>query len=602
MTFEGLLVLLIIVLMLVALAREMMRPGLILFTALIIFMATGIITPEEAIAGFSNKGMITVGILFLVSEGVRQSGALNILASTVLPRKNRKPWLHHFQILAPISTLSAFLNNTPVVIIFAPMVKKWAEKMGLSASKYLIPISYATILGGICTLIGTSTNLVVHGLMLDNGLKGLSMFELGKIGVPFVIVGILYIAFIGHRLLPGDSGQRRQRPRTDQRLYYFDVVIPTTSKFVGAVVKNRKLSSLSDLYVYTLKRNGEAVSCKNLSFALQAGDRLVVASKSNKIEYLTGHPDLQLEALSNIGPDFEKKKLIQSEAIIAPRFQGIGSTLNEFDFYGHYQGAVVGLNRNGIKIFSDFGGIILREGDNLIVLSTDAFIKNWSESKAFYLINPQGELEEPESRPRMWISLALLAVMILGATFGEQLPTIRGTRLDMFYFAAVVTLVMAWGGLFNAQKYTKSISWDVLITIACAFGISKALQNSGTAELIATTAIGASAGMGPVGVLIAIYLITTIFTEIITNNAAAAIVFPIALSAAEYLHVDPHPFFITICVAASASFATPIGYQTNMIVQSMGDYKFLDFTKVGLFLNLTGLLLSILLIPIFWEF
>ncbi len=601
MTFEGYFVLGVILIMIVALVNDWMRPGMLLFSALVVLMATGVINTNESLAGFSNKGMLTVAVLFLVSEGVRQTGALNILARAFLPRRRGRMPITLAKILIPVSALSAFLNNTPVVIIFAPMVRKWAEKMNLSPQKFLIPLSYATILGGICTLIGTSTNLVVHGLMLENDLSGLHMFELGKVGIWIALAGFLYLSFIGHKILPGKK-HKNKRNRLDYKEYYLDANIPNNSSLVGEEINNGRTHQLKGVIIRTIEREGETIDTSKGRFTLEQDDTLVISVKNEILETLINQRKLEFKALKGFGRFYKSTDIKQIEAVLAPRFPGINQTIDEFDFLNHYQAEVLAVHRNGETISTNVGSVRMKDGDSLVLLTNENFIKNWGESKVFYLTSFIGEIPPPRYKGQRLFALLLVLLMIIGATFGRYFPEVGGNQLDMFYFAAIVAVLMAWINVLPNRKYTKAISWDVLITIACAFGLSKALQNSGAADSIAMTAINFSKSFGPLGVLITIYLITTIFTELITNNAAAALVFPIAYSAATQLGVDPKPFFITICIAASASFATPIGYQTNLLVQGLGNYKFSDYTKTGLPLNILAFIISIILIPIIWPF
>jgi di/tricarboxylate transporter len=601
MTISGYIALGVILLMIVALVKEILRPGLILFSALVIFLVTDIISAEDALSGFSNKGMITVALLFLVSEGVKETGVLNKIGAFILPKKRKPIPRLLMQIMIPVSAISAFLNNTPVVIIFAPMLKKWADKLSLPSQKFLIPLSYATIFGGTCTLIGTSTNLLVHGMMLDRGMSGLTMFELGKVGLFLVFFGFLYINLFSNRLLPGEKIPRFSFPN-DTREYYFDLYLPPNSNLIGKEIEKRRLPGINEFQVRTVIREGKHIRISNAPFLLEAYDKLIVAGSSEDVGYLTQSSNVKLNALENVDPDFLKKSLKQVEVVIAPRFPGIQRTLGEFDFFGHYNAVVMAVHRNGERITTNLENLELRAGDNLMLLTTSDFTRYWGESRVFYMASEIGEMDDSKDRRRRWIAMGLVFIMIAGATLGRFIPLEGKNEFDMFFFAAITVVLMASMKIFTPKKYTKPINWDVLITIACAIGISRALQLSGAADVIARSTINISKGFGPLGVLAAIFIITNIFTEIITNNAAAAITFPIAYAAATQLGVDPKPFFITICVAASASFSTPIGYQTNLIVQSIGNYKFSDYWKIGLPLNFIALIISLLVIPWFWPF
>ena len=517
MNFEILFVLMALAGMVAALVWDRMRPGMILLSVVVLFLVAGILTPKEMLEGFSNKGMITVAMLFLVSEGVRQSGALGQLIKKLLPEGKTTVLKAQVRMLPSIAFVSAFLNNTPVVVIFAPIIKRWAESVKLPATKFLIPLSYVTILGGICTLIGTSTNLVVHGMVMDAGYEGFTMFELGKVGVFIAIAGILYLFAFSNKLLP-DSRQ-----------------------------------------------------------------------------------DNHLEEDEEGGPG----NLHRVEAVLGARFPGINKTLGEFNFTRHYGAIVKEVKSGGERFTHDLDKVTLHEGDTLVLWADDTFIPTWGESSVFLMLANGSENTEPVSKKKRWLALGLLIFMIVGATVGE-LPAVKeaipNMRLDMFFFVSITTIIMAWTKIFPPKKYTKYISWDILITIACAFAISKAMENSGFASLVASYIISMADNFGPYALLAIIFIITNIFTELITNNAAAALSFPIALSVATQLGVNPTPFFVVICMAASASFSSPIGYQTNLIVQGIGSYKFTDFVRIGLPLNLITFLISVFVIPMIWKF
>ena len=491
MTFEIVFVLLSLLGMVAALVADKMRPGMILFSVVVLFLCAGILTPKEMLEGFSNKGMITVALLFLVSEGIRQSGTLGQVIKKLLPQ-------------GKTSVFKAQLRILPSVAF-------------ISATKFLIPLSYVTILGGICTLIGTSTNLVVHGMILEAGFEGFSMFELGKVGIFIAVAGIVYLFLFSKRLLPD------ARPDT-------------------------------------------AV------------------------------PDEEME---------EGEKLHRVEAVLGARFPGINKKLSDFNFQRHYGAEVKEIKtRSGQRFVTNLNEVVLREGDTLVVMADDTFIPTWGESSVFVLLT-NGNDPDTAGKKKRWLALILLVLMIVGATIGE-LPVTKemfpDIKLDMFFFVSITTIVMAWTNLFPARKYTKYISWDILITIACAFAISKAMVNSGVADSVAKFIIGLSDDYGPHVLLAMLFIITNLFTELITNNAAAALAFPLALSIAAQLGVSPTPFFVVICMAASASFSTPIGYQTNLIVQGIGNYKFMDFVRIGLPLNIITFIISVILIPMIWNF
>lgn len=518
MTFSIIYVAFCLVFMIWALIADKLKPGLILFTCVVMMLCAGILSPKECLEGFSNKGMITVALLFLVSEGVRRSGILEQVILGLLPKEHTTVTRANARLLPTIAALSAFLNNTPVVVIFAPIIKNWARKVGLPYTKFLIPLSYATILGGICTLIGTSTNLVVDGLIQDSGREGMTMFELGKIGIVICIVGLAYLIFYSHYLLPES-------------------------------------------------REGE-------------------------------HDEEEYKAAG----------VTLVEVVLRSRFPGLGKNLRRFDFYRHYGAHVHSIRRGGALLQGDWPNMPLQNHDTLLLETDNKFVQTYRDSTAF-LISSYDIDSQPLCHKKRYLAIILLFFMIVGATVGE-LPFVRehvpGFRFDMFFFVCVTTVIMAWTRIFNPRKYSKYLSWDVLVTIACAFAISRGMQNSGFADFIADGIIALAdligqTEHGPYAMLAILFLITNLFTELITNNAAAALAFPLALAVAQKLGVDPMPFFICICIAASAAFSTPIGYQTNLLVQGIGGYRFTDYTKVGLPLNIIVFIICVFVIPLIWP-
>ena len=513
-------VIIVLACVILALIKDRMRPGLVLFSGAVVFLCAGILSPKELLEGFANKGMITVAMLFLISEGVRRSGLLEALLRKLLPQQGKKGVRAvQSRMLPVVALISAFLNNTPVVVIFAPMIKRWAEKHGVAATKLLIPLSYATILGGVCTLIGTSTNLVVHGMVIDAGFQGFSMFELGKVGVVIALVGLLYLWLFSGRLLPEE------------------------------------------------RKDDEQLSTSTSSL---------------------GHG------------------MFRVEVVLGARFPAINRKIIDFDFKRKYGADILELKRGGVTmIMHDIRRERFHEGDTLVLLADDNFMHNWGDSSFFLMVSNGKAQDFQMPRWKCWLSVTLLILMIVGATIGE-LPAVKTAaprmHLDMFFFVSVVTIIMAWLNIFPARKYTKFISWDILITIASAFAISKAMQNSGMADMVAQFTLELSKNSSPLVLLAVMFVITNLFTELMTNNAAAALAFPISLSLAEHMGVSPMPFFVTICMAASASFSTPIGYQTNLIVQGVGNYRFADFVRVGLPLNIISLIITVTLVPLIWPF
>ncbi len=600
MSIDIIIAIAVIIYILVAFIFDLLRPGLILFSAAVVFLSTGIISAEEMIKGFSNTGVITIAVLFLVNEGIKQSGLITRLAKAYLPKKkNKMPFLLP-RIMVPVSLLSAFLNNLPIVVNVAPILIKWSAMMNLSKKKFLIPLSYAAIFGGMCTLIGTSSNLVVHGLMLENGYKGFHLFELAKLGLIVAGVGFIYMAFLGNWLLPGERILIRKK-KTEVKDYYYNIILTKESELTGAEVNHQKIEGLNGLIVKSIERNGRIIRPGQGSIKIEAKDELLLTGHSDRLNYILSHKDITLkgiEALNNLPPSDIKKY----EVVLSPRFSGLGMTLADFNFYEHFNAVVLAVHRNGERITANINNLELKVGDNLVILASDQFEKNWADRHMFYLVNYVQDMPQEKTSRKKWIAFVILAAMVAGILVNEMVSYGFGIRLNILVMVGLAAVLMVWLGILPGQSYTKNISWDLLIMIASAFAVSAAIKNTGIAEALAREFIVTVRSLGPLGVLAIMYLFTTILSEIITNNAAVALTFPVAIVASEMLQVDAKPFFVAIAIAGAASFMTARGYRANLIIKGIGHYSKGDFFRIGFPLQLITFLLSIWLIPWIWSF
>jgi di/tricarboxylate transporter len=597
MDWQGWFTLAVLLCMIIALVREVMGPDIIVFIALGLLVCTGIITPREAVIGFSNKGMLTVAILFVVAAAIQNTGALYGFFYAFLGKEKQKKLF--LKLIAPISLFSAFLNNTPIVVMFAPLVRRWAIEHKLSPSKYLLPLSYAAILGGMCTLIGTSTTLIVNGLMMDHDMQSMSMFEIAKVGLPCALIGLLYLKLVGSRLLPNRRDLIENVVETG-RDYLVEMRVQENSPMIGKNIEEVGLRHLKGLYLVKLIRGAETIPAVAPKVRLQGGDKLVFTGKVETIR------DMQkFEGLVPItGPD-EEKDLTDTdkmaEAVVSPSSPLIGTNIRDSNFRTRYRASILAVHRNGERINSKIGDIILRPGDTLLLLTSDAFERSWKHSQDFYLVSelPDTRTKATKQKP---VALTILTIMILAATLGPYLPKIGNTSIDMFVCAIGAAVLMIVTRCISPEEARQSVELNVLVLIACAFGIGAALEKSGAASFIANGIITLFSHYGIVGVLAGMYLVTILFSAIITNNATAVLMFPIAYATATQLSVNPRPFAILVAIAASASFATPIAYQTNMIVYGPGGYRFSDFLKTGIPLNLILWIIAVALIPFFWSF
>ncbi|HDR52448.1 MAG TPA: hypothetical protein ENN90_12650 [Mariniphaga anaerophila] len=600
MTFEAWIVVAVIFFLMVAFVMEAMRPGLILLSAAVIFMATGIITDQELIAGFSNDGLITIAVLFLVNEGIKQSGLITRLAKAYLPRKRNRMTFMLPRLMIPVAFFSAFLNNLPIVVNFSPILIRWAEAMKLSYKKFLIPLSYAAILGGMCTLIGTSSNLVVHGLMLETGNGGFHLFELGKIGLAVSVFGFIYMSVFGNWLLPGEKIKLTGKP-AEGKDYYFNLKLTENSQLAGTEVVDNKIEGLPGLEVHSVARKNRILKPGTGRIKLLLKDEILVTGTPDKLNYIMSHKEVRLKGMEYLGNE-KPENLKQYEVVLSPRFPWLGQTVTEFSFFDQFNAVVLAIHRNGERITENLNNLKLKVGDNVVLLATEKFFDTWGSSQMFYLVNYMRDLHHDKGSRVKWRALIILMAMVAAIVVNELVSYGYGMRLNIFIYVAFAAILMIWLKILPQQNYTKAVSWDMLISIASAFAIGKAIQNSGVAILLAADAISIVRSIGPVGVLAIIWLFTSILTEIITNNAAVALVFPIAAMAAQLLGVDSRPFFVAIAIAGASSFVSARGYRSNLIIKAVGKYSGNDFLRIGAPMQLIAFILSVILIPYFWEF
>ena len=436
MSWEMVLVLTLIIGMLVCLILEVARPGMIIFSVLVIFLVSGILTPKEALSGFSNEGMLTIGLLFIVAGAVQKSGVIDHITERWL-EKSQSYSGAMVRFLVPISMISAFLNNTPIVVTFTPIIKNWCEKRGISPSKFLIPLSYATILGGTITLMGTATNLVVHGMLLEYGLDGFSMFTITVVGIPVTIVGLLYLFTVGKKLLPNHKGFRQQ-VKEDAKEYIAEMNVESSFQYVNQSVKNAGLRELNDLYLVEIIRKKERVSSVRDSTIIQAGDRLIFSGKISTIAELQKMKGLKLRTGSDLElDDLKNGSTYLIEAVVSHQSGLLSKSLKQAQFRSRYDAGVIAIHRNNERIQEKVGDIILKPGDSLLLLAGKDFIGKYEQSNDFYVVS---HLDMPQilKQPpwKSWSSILLLVAMIILVSIGWL------TMLKAMALAVVLMLVM----------------------------------------------------------------------------------------------------------------------------------------------------------------
>ncbi len=596
LAWEAWLTLIVIAGVLIGLARSLASPVVLMFGALTLLLTVGelagsqrLLTPAQAVAGFGNTGLITVGVLFVVVAGLIHTGAVTMITEPLLgrPRNLRQA---QTRMLLPVAGLSAFLNNTPIVAMFLPVVTDFTRRSGLPASRLFLPLSYASILGGTCTLIGTSTNLVVDGLVrAQGGLPGLALFDPAWVGLPAAVLGLAYILVFSPRLLPDRGGPVSSRDGLRQ--YTAEVLVEPGGPLVGRTIEQAGLRHLPGLYLAEIERDGQIMPAVAPTEALCSGDRLVFVGVVESVVDLHRIRGLQpaTDQVHKLTAPRDQRVLV--EAVVSNRCPLVGRSIREGRFRAEYNAAVVAVARGGRRLSGKIGDIVLAPGDTLLLETHRDFMRQQRNSRDFFLVSGV-EDSTPRRHHRAWIALGILAAMVALAGSGV---------LTMLNAALLAAGAMIAAGCCTIGEARRNVDLNVLLVIGAALGVGQALVNSGAATTLAGALVGLAAG-NPYLVLLAVFLLTSLFTEIVTNNAAAVLVFPIALSAAQSLGVNPMPFIITIMVGASAAFATPLGYQTNMMVFGPGGYRMADYLRFGLPLNALVTAVTVVVAPLVWPF
>lgn len=587
MGYEAYLTLAIVMAVLIALIVSNIATDVILMSALAALVITGVLTPLEGLAGFSNPGVMTIATLYIVAAGLKETGAIQWIAGRLLGQPNGvRQGLA--KVIMPTSVMSAFMNNTAVVAMFIPSIQEWSKRVNIPASKLLIPLSYAAILGGTCTLIGTSTNLVVDGLMQSTFDYKMGMFSLTWLGLPLLLIGGTFLYFFADRLLPDRQGTIEQLGNA--REYSVDVIVDENGPLVGKTIEEAGLRNLSFGYLVEIHRGSRILSAVAPDTQLQAGDELVFIGAPECARELR-----QIHGLNPANGDVDKLKIASHErclveAVIGPEFVGLEQSIKDSRFRTRFQAAILSVSRNGQRITGKIGDIRLQVGDTLLLETGQDFVGQYRSRRDFLLVSAMNDSTPPAFSKAPFALYVLLGMVLLSAS---GLLSI----LEAAFLAAGAMLVTR---CISVTKARRNIDLTVITVIAASFSLGEAMTKTGMAEQIAQWLM--FGGMSPWVMLAIVYVLTTLFTEVITNNAAAILMFPIAVSVAQQLGVDHMPFVIAVMFAASASFIMPLGYQTNLMVMGPGGYQTSDFLKIGIPMSIIVSVTSIVLIPFIWAF
>ncbi|MEC7287208.1 MAG: SLC13 family permease, partial [Verrucomicrobiota bacterium] len=554
-------------------------------------------TLEATLSVFGNSAPLTIAGMFIVSTALERTGAIDLITG-YLRKLVKLPYRGFmFVMILGVASVSAFVNNTPVVIVLMPVILSLSREMGVASSKLLIPLSYASIFGGTCTLLGTSTNLLASGILLDAGHAPIGMFELASVGLPILIFGSVYLVLFGNKLLPHRETLTSILSDEERKEFITEAFVHAGSDLHGKTAKEGELLK-HGIRLLEIVRHGIAVPGDPKDHKLQYGDRLVLACRPSGVAEAHSMKGIAIqtelaEGLETIATD--EGALV--EGVVAPNASIAGLTLGEINFRQRFRMVVVAVHRKGTNQRERLSNLRLQAGDTLLMMGSTASIDSLANSDEIIILD----------RPRVPArSLRVKMPIAIGTTIGiVTLATLNLVPIVSAVCLGVAIILLS--GCMKAKDAYASVEWSILIIIFGMLALGQAMDSTGASLLIAESMTGlvgqfAPAHLQNVIMLALIYVITSTFTEFLSNNAAVALMVPIAIGIAATIGVDPRPFVVASCIAASASFATPIGYQTNTYVYGVGGYRFFDFTKVGLPLNLICFAVTVAVVPIFWDF
>lgn len=572
-----------------ALSLSRLPADVILLGGVGILLLLDVLTVESALVGFSNEGVATVGVLYIVAHALTAAGAVEWLSSGILGRpKSLK--IAQLRLMIPVAFFSSLLNNTPVVAMMVPVVTDWSRRMNFPASQLMMPLSFAAIIGGMCTLIGTSTNLVINGMLTQLQLETqLGIFDPAWVGIPCVFAVVAFIVLTSNRLLPYKLGAARRFE--DTRQYTVEMIVESTSPLAGRSIEDAGLRHLPGLYLAEIVRGSRVITRVSPTVHLMAEDRLVFAGNVDavvELKKITGLVSAE-DQVFKLDQGVSERSLV--EVVISPDFPLLGRSVRDGNFRKYYGAVIIAVSRDGAQIKQRIGDIELKPGDTLLLETNSEFFSKQRFARDFLVVSPVAEFHPVRHRKR-WIAIVILLGMVASVSIG---------LLSMFKASMVAAVLMVMTGCCTINGARRSISWQVLAAIAASLALGKAMQDSGLADQIALGLVATAAG-SPLATMLALFALTALFSALITNVAAAVLLFPIAVAASQDLGVSVIPYAITLMVAASASFSTPIGYQTNMMVWGPGEYRFVDFLKLGVPLTVVVGIVTLIVVPLVWPF
>lgn len=555
-------------------------------------MLTGILKPSEGLAGFSNPATLTVAAMFVLSEGLRRTGILNIVGEFFTRQIESHHWLGLFQTLLFISLSSAFINNTAVVVIFIPVIIDIANRIDISPSKLLMPLSFAGIFGGICTLIGTSTNILVSSIAEDRGMTAFSMFEFSAVGLIFLAAGFLYLFTFGIRSIPSRRENEDLTESYKMQEYLTDVIVKSQSDLVGHKLDEEKLTEKLDLDVLRIFKPNSDSSAQRSDVNIEAGDILRIRGSASEIDKLLKSNAVSLKPTQKwTDVDLEQSRDVLVEAAVAPDSSLEGKTLDSINFYDRFGAVPLAIRQHGEIEQEDLGELRLSGGNSLLLSMSKDRLQEVDKDRSFVLASQIGV-----SRYRTEKTKFVLPI-IFGVVASAALNI---TPIVVSAIVGVILMILT--RCLSTEEAYDAVNWKVILLLAGVIPLGTAMDKTGAASMLANQMITLLADLGPRAVLSGFFVLTMGITAIMSNNASAALLAPIAIEAANSLGVNAYPFLFAVTFAASLSFITPFGYQTNTLIYGAGQYKFTDFTKIGLPLNIIFWILATIFIPMAWPF
>lgn len=596
MTWEIALILVLLVAALTSFALEKIPPDVTALTLLAVLIASGLLTMDQALQVFSNPAPITVGCMFILSAALEKCGLIDQLAA-LFDRVARLGYLRFlFFMILVVALISAFVNNTPVVVVFMPVVLSLARKLGVPASKLLIPLSYASILGGMSTLIGTSTNILVSGMAEQHGLRPFGMFELAWVGLPALGIGALYMLLVGRHILPVRETLTSILSEEERREYITEAYVQPGSPVIGKSLVEANLTRQRGIRVIEVVRHGASSQAKLDQVVLEEGDRLVLACRPSGMAQARQMEGFDFVSEAGLGLEqIAAHEGMLVEGMIGPNSNLAGSTIRDVNFRQRFHMIVLAVHRRGRNVREKIDSLQLDFGDTLLLLGTDGALNQLRNSDDILLID-RPPVPADSRRRKIPIVLGTICAVIATASIGLA-------RIEFTAFVGVVVLFLTQ--CLKPKEGYLAVQWNILFLIFAMLGMGAAMEVTGTSDFLASGMVGGVQKFIPLAhqplvMLACVYLLTNVLTEILSNNAAAVLMATIAVGTAITLEVDPRPYMIAVAVAASASFATPIGYQTNTYVYGSGGYRFSDFIKVGLPVNVLCFIVAMIMIPLVW--